>query len=200
LPLLTGARRGLGQVAAAPGLARYRLSLAAVDDAAHRYADRLAHRRATKQLDETIVEAARAWYTDPRAGEGQGDTTRAIAYERFLACAVPELGTLADDQALYRHLADRCFAADPLPFMARVRSRCAPLLRQHADTPSPTYPRTRQKLRGAEAVQIASWESCSDIARAEERMGDGAELVRATDAYLAARLAGNQVTGPLVKR
>jgi hypothetical protein len=75
--------------------------------------------------------------------------------------------------------------------MARVRATCAPLLRQPQATPAPSYARTRQKFRGAEAVQISSWESCSDIARAGERMNDGAELVRATEAYLEARPGRN---------
>jgi hypothetical protein len=181
LPRLERARRSLDQLGpATPALTRYRQSLLAVHAATRLYGQRLAGRPATRELDETIVDAARDWYGDPAR-------PRAVAYERFLDCAVPDLDDLDDDPALYRHLAARCFAADPLPYMNRVRRACAPLLQLPAQAPSPSYARTRRRFHGADAVQISSWDSCSDIARAEERLGDGAELVRATDAYLETR-------------
>jgi hypothetical protein len=178
LPRLQKARGSLEAAPATPALARYRAQLTAVEEAVRLYAQRLAVRQATKELDDGIVAHAGAWYADAT------DAPRSVAYQRFLTCAVPELDRLPDDPALYRHLADRCFAADPLPFMRRIRAACAPLLHE-ARPPAAGYARTRRKFRGAGTVQVSSWESCSDIARAEERLGDGVELVRAADAYLA---------------
>jgi hypothetical protein len=186
LPRLATARRTLGELGPpAPALARYLESLADLEAATRAYGQRLATRQATKDLDESIVEHARAWYADA------APTARSIAYQRFLACAVPEVDGLADDPALYRHLAARCFAADPVPFMHRVRATCAPLLRGPAPATA-TDSTMRKKFHSTEAVQIDSWESCSDIARAQERLGDGSALVRATEAYLRARPAGNK--------
>ena len=181
LPRLVAARRSLDGLAA-PGLAGYAISLARLETAVRLYSERLAGRASSKEVDENIVAEARAWYaaSEPAA--------RTAAYERFLGCAVPELPGLADDQALYRLLADRCFKNDPAPFMWRVRTECAPLLGAQA-APASSYAASRKKFRGPDAAQVQSWESCSDIARAQQRMADAAELVAAADAYLAARPA-----------
>jgi hypothetical protein len=171
------ARRVLGTPRATAG-ARYAASLEALEGALHLYAERLERLEPMEELDEEIVAHARAWYTD---GDG-----RHAGYERFLACAVPELQTLADDRALYDWLADRCFKHDPVRFMARVRKECGPLLEQ--ESPSPTLAQSRRKFHlGAEKPQIQSWESCSDIALEQQRLADARELVAASDAYLAAR-------------
>jgi hypothetical protein len=70
--------------------------------------------------------------------------------------------------------------------MTRVRKECGPLLEE--ETPSPTLAASRHKFRhGADSPQIQSWESCSDLAREQERLAAARELVAASDAYLAAR-------------
>jgi hypothetical protein len=179
LPRLAQARRALG-ASTAPAVARYGETLAALETAVRLYADRLARMPPVEELDEEIVSHAHSWYSDNDA------RARHAGYERFLSCAVPELQTLSDDRALYEYLADRCFKHDPVTFMARVRSQCGPLLEQ--ESPSPTLAATRRKFHhGEDSLQIQSWESCSDIAREQQRMADARELVAASDAYLAAR-------------
>jgi hypothetical protein len=185
LARLARVQRMVGELTAPPpserALAAYRTSLALLQDALRIYGQRLTARPGVKALDDAIIEHARAWY-------GAGGPP-AVAYEKFLGCAVPSLQSLANDRALYEHLADRCFKADPMPFMERVRSTCVPLLRAPAGPPASTYQASRKKFRDADAdaAQVQSWESCSDIARAQQRMADAAELLAATEAYLAAR-------------
>jgi hypothetical protein len=179
LPRLAQARRTLG-APRDPAGARYAAALAALEAAVRLYAERLSRMAPIEELDEDIVSHAHSWYSD------DGGHARHAGYERFLSCAVPELQSLADDRALYEYLADRCFKHDPVVFMSRVRSQCGPLLEN--ETPSPTLAASRRKFHhGEDSLQIQSWESCSDIAREQQRMADARELVTAADAYLAAR-------------
>jgi hypothetical protein len=180
LPRLAQARAALPPTADP----RYAGALASLETAVRLYAERLARMPPIEELDEDIVSHAHSWYSD------DGGRARHAGYERLLGCAVPELQTLADDRAVYEYLADRCFKHDPVPFMKDVRARCGPLLRN--ETPSSTLATSRRKFHGTESLQIQSWESCSDIAREQQRMADATELVAAADAYLAARApAGN---------
>jgi hypothetical protein len=179
LPRLEQARRALGQPGAA-AVTRYAQALASLEAAVRLYADRLTRMPPVEELDEDIVSHAHSWYSD------DGAQARHAGYERFLTCAVPELQSLADDRALYEVLADRCFKHDPVPFMARVRAQCGPLLEQAK--PSPTLATSRRKFHhGEDSLQIQSWESCSDLAREQQRLADAREVVAAADAYLAAR-------------
>lgn len=179
LPRLAQARHALGDPRD-PAAARYAAAVGALEVAVRLYADRLASMEPVEELDEEIVSHAHSWYAD------DDSRARHAGYERFLTCAVPELQTLADDKALYDYLADRCFKHDPVPFMVRVRKECGPLLEEA--TPSPTLATSRRKFhRGADSPQIQSWESCSDLAREQQRLGAAREVVAASDAYLAAR-------------
>jgi hypothetical protein len=165
---------------AGAALASYQGSLAELESALPAYAHRLEGRPAVKEVDEEIVEAARAWARGPRAG--------ASPYLRFLACAVPELDGLAGTRAVYERISNRCFNADPVPFMEHARTACAPLLRSGASAPAAPLPHP-ERFADPEATQAAAWDSCSDITRAQQRMADATGLLAAVGHYLDARPA-----------
>lgn len=192
VPKVAAARQALAAMAGPPpalagSFRAYATSLAKLERALGLYAERMKTRAPIKELDDLMVEHARTWYADTKP------TPRAIAYHRFLACAVPGLEELADGQALYQRLADSCFKANPLPFMERVRRECGPLL-QNVDAKASlpkSYASVRSRLSDREARQVQSWERCSDIARAQQRMQDAEELLSAVTEYLAARPTAN---------
>jgi hypothetical protein len=188
VPLIERARQAAaGQPEPPPALraelAAYLASLARLESALALYGERMKARQPIKELDDLVVERARAWYSEARPTAGT------IAYHHFLTCAVPGLDGLRDGQAIYQLLAESCFKQNPLPFMDRVRKDCGPLV-QKADpraAPPESYAATRQRLQDPEARQVQAWESCSDIARAQQRMQDAEPLLAAVTDYLAAR-------------
>jgi hypothetical protein len=188
VPAMARARQQAAALPAPPPalrdpLATYLASLANIEAALRLYGERLKSRESVKKVDEEMAAQAKAWHEAPRP------TPETIAYDRFLHCAVPELDALASGQALYDHLARRCFEQNPLPFIERVRRECGPLLREREQRATGTYRTTQKRLRDAEGREAQSWESCTDLARAQRRMQDADELVAAAEHYLEARRA-----------
>jgi hypothetical protein len=170
--------------------ARLRASLSAYVASLHEllealavYLPRVESRRTANDRDEVIPERARDW------NEGTRTTPKTIAYDKFLRCAVPNLDTVSDGQALYRHLAVQCFQHNPIPFLEDLRRRCLPLLQnaQRGTKPDKAYRLTRAKLREQESRQARFWENCLELAEDQTTLQDAEEIVAATDHYLAAR-------------
>jgi hypothetical protein len=129
--------------------------------------------------DGGIARCARAW-NEKGALSGKG-----LAYDRFLACVVPELEQVRDGQALYERLARSCFGSDLAAFVARVRGGCAPLLAE--GKPARGAQARQKRLRDPEGRHEALWKQCLELAEEQQRLRDGEALVAAVDAFLAAR-------------
>jgi hypothetical protein len=139
--------------------------------------------------ERALLADARAWHealvrsrTSPAPRERVGE--RALAYDRFLACVVPDLETVRDGDALYEKLSTACFGGDLAAFVEGVRRRCLTSL--EAQAPPASFARHR-RLRTDEERHVALWAQCFEHAEEQARLEDGAPLAAAVDAWLAAR-------------
>ncbi len=184
-PKLERAREAMGALGAAPAefagpLDAYKASLPKLGDGMEAYAEKLKGRQGNKDLDTLIQETGNAWH----AGE---TTPAAIAYERFLTCAVPGHAKMKDAQAVLEFLADSCFKKDAVAYMERVRRDCGGILQaQDAKAPSKTWKGSRRFLE-EEARQLAAWESCGKRARKGKKADDMEPFLLAIGDYMKAR-------------
>jgi len=127
VPKIERARQSFGGLRDAPTelagpIEKYRDTLPKLQSGLEDYAEKLKNRGTVKDVDQLIQETGNAWHSTP------DPTPEAVAFEKFLYCAVPGLAKMKDAQALLEFLADQCFKKDPVAFMDKVRADCGGLL------------------------------------------------------------------------
>jgi len=144
---------------------KYRDTLPKLQSGLEDYAEKLKNRGTVKDVDQLIQETGNAWHSTP------DPTPEAVAFEKFLYCAVPGLAKMKDAQALLEFLADQCFKKDPVAFMDKVRADCGGLLnvmdKEAKVNPKsvPTWKTTRKLFFEEDARQLQAWESCGKRSR-----------------------------------
>jgi len=152
------------------------------------YAEKLKNRGTVKDVDQLIQETGNAWHSTP------DPTPEAVAFEKFLYCAVPGLAKMKDAQALLEFLADQCFKKDPVAFMDKVRADCGGLLnvmdKEAKVNPKsvPTWKTTRKLFFEEDARQLQAWESCGKRSRKGKKKEDLENFLLTVNDYMAARI------------
>jgi hypothetical protein len=165
-----------------PPLEKYVGALPRMQTGLEVYAEKIKGRGATKDVDQTIQEVGGAF--SPEA------TPESVAFEKFLACAIPDLDKKKDIQAVLEYLADTC-KGSALEFMTRVREQCGPLV-QNVDknakaTPSKTFKANVKKLYEEDQRQLQAWDYCARRSRKGKKQLDLEDFLDAAGDYMEAR-------------
>ena len=162
------------------------------------YAEKIKGRSVVKDVDGTIQEVGGAFSTDV--------SVEAVAFEKFLVCAIPELDKKKDIQAVLEFLASTC-KTDAVKFMTRVRAECGPIIqglnKDAKAVPSKTFKANAKKFYEEDQRQLQAWEYCGKRSRKGKKVLDLEEFLTATGDYLesrsgvvqAARDAAAKITG-----
>jgi hypothetical protein len=185
-------------------LDKYMASLPKMQAGIESYAEKIKGRGQVKDIDQTIQEVVGALSPEPSA--------KSVAAEKFLACAIPDLGKKKDMQEVLQFLAETC-KNDALKFMTRVREQCGPLV-QNIDEeakvkPPKSFKVNAKKYYDEEARQSAAFEYCAKRSRKGKKVLDLEEFLTASGDYIesrsevvraakemAARITGIPVEGP----
>jgi hypothetical protein len=192
VPKIERARQAFGGLRDAPAelagpIEKYRDTLPKLQAGLEDYAENIKKRGSVKDVDQLIQETGSAWHSTP------DPTPEAVAFEKFLYCAVPGLAKLKDAQALLEFLADQCFKKDPVAFMDKARADCGGLLnvvdKEAKVNPKsvPTWKTTRKLFFEEEARQLQAWESCGKRSRKGKKKEDLGNFLLSVNDYMAAR-------------
>jgi hypothetical protein len=192
VPKMERARQAFGGLRDAPvelqgPIDKYREILPKLQSGLEDYAENIKKRGSVKDVDQLIQETGSAWHSTP------DPTPEAVAFEKFLYCAVPGLAKMKDAQALLEFLADQCFKKDPVAFMDKVRADCGGLVsvadKEAKVNPKsvPTWKTTRKLIFEEEARQLQAWESCGKRSRKGKKKEDLEGFLLTVNDYMAAR-------------
>jgi len=192
VPKLERARQAFGGLRDAPEelagpIETYRKTLPKLQEGLEDYAENIKKRGTVKDVDQLIQDMGNAWHSTAEP------TAEAVAFEKFLYCAVPGLAKMKDAQTLLEFLADQCFKKDPVAFMDKVRSNCGPLV-SNVDKDAkvnpksvPTWKTTHKLIFEDEARQLRAWESCGKKSRKGKKKEDLDGFMAAIEPYMKAR-------------
>jgi hypothetical protein len=165
----------------APPMAKYQDVLPQLQTGIEEYAEKIKSRQGVKDTDQLIQELGNAW------NAGGAPSPEAVAFEKFLHCAIPGLAKMKDAQQMLEFMADACFKKDPVAFMDRVRKDCGPILASpNSATPSKTW-KLSQRFLEEDARQLAAWESCGKRSRKGKKAVDLATFLTHVGTYMEAR-------------
>jgi hypothetical protein len=181
-----GAMGGLGVEMAPelkPALDKYVGALPRMQTGLEVYADKIKSRGATKDVDTSMQEVGAAFTADV--------TPQSVAFEKFLVCAIPDLGKKKDTQEVLQYLFETCKKGDPVAFMGRVREQCGPLV-QNVDanakpSPSKTFKATVKKLADAPERLGDAFADCAKWSRKGKKALDLEDFLNAAGDYMEAR-------------
>jgi hypothetical protein len=167
----------------APPMAKYQDVLPQLQSGIEEYAEKIKSRQGVKDVDQLIQELGNVWQG------GGGPSPEAVAFEKFLHCAVPGLAKMKDVQQMLEFMADACFKKDPVAFMDRVRKDCGPLLSSPSgSTPSKTWKLSQQRFLEEDARQLQAWESCGKRSRKGKKTEDLTTFLTHVGTYMEARV------------
>ena len=192
VPKIERARQAFGGLRDAPEelsgpIEKYRGTLPKLQSGLEDYAEKIKKRGTVKDVDQLIQETGNAWHSTP------DPTPEAVAFEKFLYCAIPGLAKMKDAQALLEFLADQCFKKDPVAFMDKVRADCGNLVavadkEAKVDAKSvPTWKATHKLVFEEDARQLQAWESCGKRSRKGKKKEDLETFLLSVNDYMAAR-------------
>jgi hypothetical protein len=194
VPKIERARQAFGGLRDVPAelagpIDKYRETLPKLQSGLEDYAEKLKNRGSVKDVDQLIQEMGGAWHSTP------DPTGEAVAFEKFMYCAVPGLAKMKDAQELLQFLADQCFKKDPVVFMTKVRADCGGLL-SNVDKDAkinvksvPTWKASHKQFYEEEARQLQAWESCGKRSRKGQKKEDLEGFLMAVNDYMASRAA-----------
>jgi hypothetical protein len=190
VPKLERARQAIGGLADAPAeflqaAQKYTGVFPKLQDGLEDYAQKLKGRETRKGFGTLVQEAGTEWHNASRP------TPQAVAFEKFMHCAIPGLASMKDAQQLLEFLADACYKKDPAAFRDKVKSECGPLLEDPDPKakPSSTWALSLKRFYETEARQMQAWESCSTRADKNTKAGDLQSFLTAVGEYTEARSA-----------
>jgi hypothetical protein len=165
-----------------PPLEKYVAALPKMQEGLESYAEKLKTRGATKDVDQSIQEVGTAFSPEP--------TAESVAFDKFMACAIPDLDKMKDIQEVLQFLADTC-KKDPVAFMTKVRSDCGALV-QNVDkdakpAPSKNFKANAKKFYEEDQRQLQAWEYCGRKSRKGKKVLDLEAFLLAAGDYMEAR-------------
>jgi hypothetical protein len=165
-----------------PSLDKYVAALPKMQTGLENYAEKLKSRGATKDVDGSIQEVGTAFTADV--------TPESVAFEKFLVCAIPDLGKKKDIQEVLQFLADTC-KKDPVAFMTKVRADCGSLVqnvnKDAKPEPSKTFKANAKKFYEEDQRQLQAWEYCGKKSRKGKKQLDLEEFLTSASDYMEAR-------------
>jgi hypothetical protein len=165
-----------------PSLEKYVGALPKMQTGLESYAEKLKSRGATKDVDQSIQEVGTAFTGDV--------TPESVAFEKFMVCAIPDLGKKKDIQEVLQFLAEIC-KKDPVAFMTKVRSDCGSLVqnvnKEAKPEPSKTFKVNAKKFFEEDQRQLQAWEYCGKRSRKGKKQLDLEEFLTAASDYMEAR-------------
>lgn len=188
VPKIERARQAFGGLRDTPAefgepLGKYTATLPKLQAGIEEYADKIKNRKEVRDVDQLVQELGNAWHSSDAA------TPEAIAFEKFMHCAIPGLAKMKDAQQMLEYLADACYKRDPVAFMDKVRKDCGPLL-ANVDTrakPSATWGLSQKRFYEQEARQLQAWDSCARRSRKGKKVDDLSTFLLAVGEYMEAR-------------
>ena len=192
VPKIERARQAFGGLRDIPAelaspIDKYRETLPKLQSGLEDYAENIKKRGGVKDVDQLIQETGNAWHSTP------DPTPEAVAFEKFLYCAIPGLAKLKDAQVLLEFLRDQCYSKDPVAFMDKVRADCGGLLnvadKEAKVNPKsvPTWKATHKQLFEDDARQLQAWESCGKRSRKGKKKEELENFLLTVNDYMAAR-------------
>jgi hypothetical protein len=188
IPKLEGARGSISGLATdfpgvlKPSLEKYMAALPKMQEGLETYAEKLKSRGAVKDVDQSIQEVGGAFSPEV--------TPESVAFEKFLACAIPDLEKKKDIQEVLEFLADTC-KKDPVAFMTKVRADCGPLVanvdKDAKPSPSKTFKANAKKFYEEDQRQLQAWEYCGRKSRKGKKQLDLEAFLVAAGDYMEAR-------------
>jgi hypothetical protein len=163
-----------------PSLEKYVAALPKMQEGLESYAEKLKTRGAVKDVDQSIQEVGTAFSAEP--------TPESVAFEKFMACAIPDLDKKKDIQEVLQFLADTC-KKDPVAFMTKVRSDCGPLV-ANVDKdakPAKSFKANAKKFYEEDQRQLQAWEYCGRKSRKGKKQLDLEQFLTAAGDYMEAR-------------
>lgn len=154
---------------------KYSESIAALANTLNTWSESAGKRVEVKLRENKVVTAGETWST---TADLKKPDPLAWQYDVFLHCALPEIDTLKDTQAVLETLAKRCtnnskmgFKIDS-EFLGKLRDKCIPAA-QEAPTKAPaTFKKTFEKF-AAEYDRLAqAWGSCFRAMNKEAKKDD----------------------------
>jgi hypothetical protein len=189
VPKMERARATMGSLVAEtpaelkPSLQKYVAALPRMQTGIEVYAEKIKGRGATKDVDQSIQEVGGAFNADV--------TPESVAFEKFLVCAIPDLGKKKDTQEVLQYLFETCKKGDPVAFMGRVREQCGSLV-QNVDkeakpVPSKTFKATVKKLSDQPERLADALGDCAKWSRKGKKVLDLEDFLTASGDYMEAR-------------
>jgi len=165
-------------------LDKYVATLPKLQSGIESYAEKVKGRGVTKDVDGSIQEVGGAFTPDV--------TPESVAFEKFLECAIPDLGKKKDVQEVLEFLATTC-KTDAVKFMTHVRDDCGPIV-QNVDkdakpVASKTFKANAKKFYEDDQRQLQAWEYCAKRSRKGKKVLDLEEFLTAAGDYMEARAA-----------
>jgi hypothetical protein len=165
-----------------PPLDKYISALPRMQTGIEVYAEKIKGRGAVKDVDASIQEVG--------AGYSPEATPESVAFEKFMVCAIPDLGKKKDMQEVLQYLADTC-KSGALEFMTTVRDKCGGIV-QNVDkdakpAPSKTFKANTKKFEDADQRQLQAWDYCARRSRKGKKVLDLEEFLTAAGDYMEAR-------------
>ena len=165
-----------------PPFEKYMAALPKMQEGLETYAEKLKSRGAVKDVDQSIQEVGTAFSPEV--------TPESVAFEKFLACSIPELDKKKDIQEVLQFLADTC-KKDPVAFMTKVRADCGPLVsnvdKDAKPSPSKTFKANAKKFYEEDQRQLQAWEYCGRKSRKGKKQLDLEAFLVAAGDYMEAR-------------
>jgi hypothetical protein len=173
--------RGMPEVLKPP-LKKYVAAMSPMGNGLASYAEKLKSRAPVTDVDRSIREVGEKFTPEP--------TAESVAFERFMACAIPDLGKKPDIQAVLEYMAEVC-KSDPVTFMERVRSKCGPLVQNlnkgGKPMPSKTFSVNARKFYEDDQRQLQAWEWCGRKSRKGKKVLDLEAFLLAAGDHIEAR-------------
>jgi hypothetical protein len=189
VPKMERARSTMGALVAdmpaelKPSLEKYVGALPRMQTGLEVYAEKIKSRGAVKDVDGSIQEVGAAFTADP--------TPESVAFEKFLVCAIPDLGKKKDTQEVLMYLFETCKKGDPVAFMGRVREQCGPLVtnvdKEAKPAPSKTFKATLKKLSDAPERLADAFADCAKWSRKGKKALDLEDFLTAAGDYMESR-------------
>jgi len=166
-----------------PALERYVAALPRMQTGIEVYAEKIKGRGATKDVDQSIQDVGAAFTADA--------TPESVAFEKFLACAIPDLAAKKDTQDVLQYLFETCKKGDPVAFMGRVREQCGSFVqdvnRDAKPAPSKTFKANVKKLSDAPERLADAFADCAKWSRKGKKVMDLEDFLAAAGDYMEAR-------------
>jgi uncharacterized membrane protein len=146
------------------------------------YAEKVKGRGATKDVDQSIQEVGGAFSAEV--------SPESVAFEKFMACAIPDLDKKKDIQGVLEFLADTC-KKDAVKFMTGVREKCGGIVqnvnKDAKPEPSKTFKANVKKFFEEDQRQLQAWEYCAKRSRKGKKALDLEDFLTAASDYVESR-------------